>query len=227
MRLGKIARLRRYPVKSMRGEDLEEAFFDKNGIVGDRSFALVDQKGKDGRGFPWPWITARQIPELLLYEPKYGKEIEFWKDGNKVELQSIQSFLKKEYSIKTELKYDENGNHDSKPVSILGLETIAELERETMKLEPERFRANIYADWEEKKPFYEDDLVGKVLHLGEVELEVVKKNSRCEIPNINPRTIEISKKVLETIARNHKGCTGVYAIITKTGKARVGDEITD
>ena len=95
--LGSVARLSRYPVKRMMGEDLEEASFEKNGVVGDRMYAFLDEKGKNGRKFPWPWITARQVPEMLLYEPRYRSSditrLELFSNGKRIE--EFESFVEK------------------------------------------------------------------------------------------------------------------------------------
>lgn len=40
--LGRIAEIRRYPVKSMLGETLEAAEVTERGLIGDRAFALID-----------------------------------------------------------------------------------------------------------------------------------------------------------------------------------------
>jgi len=40
--MGKIASLWRYPVKSMRGEELSEAELTDYGLLGDRAYALMD-----------------------------------------------------------------------------------------------------------------------------------------------------------------------------------------
>lgn len=40
--VGKVRQLSRYPVKSMLGEDLDEAYVDAAGIAGDRAFAVLD-----------------------------------------------------------------------------------------------------------------------------------------------------------------------------------------
>jgi uncharacterized protein YcbX len=45
--VGTIAALNRYPVKSMLGEGLTEAYVTQHGLLGDRTFALVD--GESGR----------------------------------------------------------------------------------------------------------------------------------------------------------------------------------
>ena len=39
---GSIAGLWRFPVKSMRGEQLEQAELTERGLLGDRAFALID-----------------------------------------------------------------------------------------------------------------------------------------------------------------------------------------
>jgi uncharacterized protein len=45
--LGTVARINRFPVKSMQGESLESVAVDENGIVGDRTWALRDvESGK-------------------------------------------------------------------------------------------------------------------------------------------------------------------------------------
>ena len=40
--VGSVAGIRRYPVKSMRGEQLEQGAFTERGLVGDRAYALLD-----------------------------------------------------------------------------------------------------------------------------------------------------------------------------------------
>jgi hypothetical protein len=40
--IGRVAALWRYPVKSMLGEQLEEADFAERGLAGDRSYAVAD-----------------------------------------------------------------------------------------------------------------------------------------------------------------------------------------
>jgi uncharacterized protein YcbX len=65
--VGKIESLWRYPVKSMRGEELKEAFVGFSGIYGDRIFAFKSSGGRLG----FPYLTARELEEMLLYSPKF------------------------------------------------------------------------------------------------------------------------------------------------------------
>ena len=63
--LGTVASLWRYPVKSMRGEELSEAFIGFSGVYGDRVFAF--RSSASAKGFPY--LTARQQRTLLQYRP--------------------------------------------------------------------------------------------------------------------------------------------------------------
>jgi len=228
--LGKVARLRRYPVKSMKGEYLEKTRLDKSGMIGDRYYAFMDESRKNETKFPWGWITARQVPELLLFEPKYPqndlKKLEFFSNENRLSMEEMASYLAKKYSLKVSLKFDEKGNFDSKPVSLIGLSTVRQLETESVvESDPERFRANIYAEWEDQRPFYEDDLVGKTLSVGKAKIKILEKNSRCSIPTLDPKTAKATPKIQENITRNHGGFTGVYASVEESGEVKIGDEI--
>ena len=53
--VGKIESLWRYPVKSMRGEQLQEAFLGFAGVYGDRLYAFRDAAAPKG----FPYLTGR------------------------------------------------------------------------------------------------------------------------------------------------------------------------
>jgi hypothetical protein len=65
--IGKVESLWRYPVKSMRGEQLEAAFLGFAGIYGDRLFAF--RSAASPKGFPY--LTAREQQEMLRYRPQF------------------------------------------------------------------------------------------------------------------------------------------------------------
>jgi uncharacterized protein YcbX len=65
--VGQIDSLWRYPVKSMRGEELEEAFVGFSGVYGDRLFALKSSACPTG----FPYLTGREQREMLLYRPRF------------------------------------------------------------------------------------------------------------------------------------------------------------
>ncbi len=65
--VGHVESLWRYPVKSMRGEPLTESFLGFAGVYGDRLFALHSTAARAG----FPYLTAREQEQLLLYRPVY------------------------------------------------------------------------------------------------------------------------------------------------------------
>jgi uncharacterized protein YcbX len=65
--VGKVESLWRYPVKSMRGEELQEAFVGFPGVYGDRVYAFRSSAAPKG----FPWLTGREQEQLLLYHPRY------------------------------------------------------------------------------------------------------------------------------------------------------------
>src|SRR6201982_107895 len=65
--IGKVDSLWRYPGKSMRGEELEEAFAGFSGIYGDRLFAFRSSASPKGV----PYLTAREQQKLLTQRPRF------------------------------------------------------------------------------------------------------------------------------------------------------------
>ena len=65
--VGKVESLWRYPVKSMRGEELAEAFIGFAGVYGDRLFAFKSSARPAG----FPYLTGREQEEMLLYRPRF------------------------------------------------------------------------------------------------------------------------------------------------------------
>jgi uncharacterized protein len=65
--VGQVESLWRYPVKSMRGEELAEAFVGFAGVYGDRLFAFKSSARPKG----FPFLTGREQEEMLLYRPRF------------------------------------------------------------------------------------------------------------------------------------------------------------
>ena len=65
--IGTVESLWRYPVKSMRGEEMEEMFVGYAGVYGDRLFAF--QSSASSKGFPF--FTGREQPKMIRYQPRF------------------------------------------------------------------------------------------------------------------------------------------------------------
>lgn len=83
--VGKVDGLWRYPVKSMRGEELEEAFVGFSGIYGDRVFAFLSSASSKG----FPYFTAREQKEMLRYRPRFRNSKSAAQPVNLVEARSM------------------------------------------------------------------------------------------------------------------------------------------
>jgi uncharacterized protein len=65
--IGAVVSLWRYPVKSMGGEELNEAFVGFSGVYGDRLFAFRSSAGPKG----FPYLTGREQRKLLECRPHF------------------------------------------------------------------------------------------------------------------------------------------------------------
>ena len=67
--VGTVESLWRYPVKSMRGEELKEIFAGFAGVYGDRLFAFRTSAAPEG----FPHLTARDQRQMLRYRPRFRR----------------------------------------------------------------------------------------------------------------------------------------------------------
>ena len=65
--IGTVESLWRYPVKSMRGEELDEMFAGYAGVYGDRVFAFTTSIGRKG----FPFFTGRDQRQMIRYRPRF------------------------------------------------------------------------------------------------------------------------------------------------------------
>jgi uncharacterized protein YcbX len=100
--VGKVDGLWRYPVKSMRGEELEEAFLGFSGIYGDRLFAFKSAGGHKG----FPYLTGREQKEMLLYRPRFRHPSAAAKPVNLAEAESVAPGATPLYADPAELMVD-------------------------------------------------------------------------------------------------------------------------
>ena len=65
--LGRVESIWRYPVKSMRGEEVDEIFVAFTGLMGDRVYAISSTAADPA----FPWHTAREQEDLVLYQARF------------------------------------------------------------------------------------------------------------------------------------------------------------
>jgi uncharacterized protein YcbX len=67
MIVGTVESLWRYPVKSMRGEELDEIFAGYAGVYGDRLFTFESSASPKG----FPFFTGREQRQMIRYRPRF------------------------------------------------------------------------------------------------------------------------------------------------------------
>jgi len=65
--IGTVESLWRYPVKSMSGEELAEAFMGFPGFYGDRCYAFKNSAARKG----FPYLSATVQEQMLRYRPRF------------------------------------------------------------------------------------------------------------------------------------------------------------
>jgi len=194
--IGKVDSVWRYPVKSMRGEELDETFASYSGIYGDRVFAF--RSSANHKGFPY--FTAREQRRLLQYSPRFRYPDKAARPINLIEAESrnanplLADLTELVVDVETPdgktvaideptlidmLRADIDSKHtltlmqsqramtDCRPVSIFSLQSARQLAEETgVRVDKRRFRANIYVDLASAEGFAENELVGRSVRIG-------------------------------------------------------------
>ncbi len=113
----------------------------------------------------------------------------------------------------------------AKCVSIIGLASLHALEQAAgMRLDPLRFRANVYVSG--GMPWSEFKLVGQEVQLGGARLRVFKRIIRCPATEVNPESA-VRDATPPQWLRQHFGHAdlGVYAEVLEGGRLAVGDAL--
>jgi uncharacterized protein YcbX len=230
--VGTVRSIHRYPVKSMRGEALEQADLSLQGIPFDRQYAFVQA----GSRSIFPWLTGRECPDLLRYQaavqatPGSRPAVAVTTPSQQV-LAADDEALLKELADRSGrslfLLRDYRGSFDVAQVSLIGSATVEGIDAACEgAVEPARFRANFYVDTEEGQPFDEDGWVGRVIRIGETaRVAVTERDARCAMITLDPRSGEPRTEVLTAVARLHDNTAGVYGVVLTAGPVRTGDPI--
>ncbi len=237
IRVGRVAAIVRYPVKSMAGVSAGEAFLGWHGLAGDRRFAF--RRVGDASGMPW--LTASRMHDLVRYVPvdfdeKSGEPLPSrvrTPSGASVALAgaALAAEIGGRFAGGVELMRLRHGIFDETPVSVIALPTIAGIGREAgLELDPRRFRANFLLETERAEPFHEDAWVGGTLRFGDGDaspsVRVTMRDERCVMVNLDPETAEADARVMKAVVRLNGNTAGVYATVQRTGPIRVGDPVT-
>jgi uncharacterized protein YcbX len=233
--IGRITSAWRYPVKSMAGERLATANVTLQGIMFDRWYAFVEAPAGGPRAF-FPWVTGREVPPLLRYEPRWvatdGRPALHVATPSGDVYPIMDERLRREveaaYAKPVTLVPNYRGNFDVAAITLISNATVRGIaEASGTPEEPLRFRMNFYIETERSEPFNEDALVGKTVRLGEtVRVAITERDKRCAMVTLAPHGSTPVTPVLAAIANLNETYAGVYGSVLTPGEVREGDPVT-
>jgi hypothetical protein len=252
-----VESLWRYPVKSMAGEEVSEAFVGFSGVYGDRCYAFGDAAARKG----FPYLNANVQQQMLLYRPRFRHPSRAAAPPNLAEAAAIAPGVTPANAEPGDMNLDVvtpggevvavddpgllemlaeglRGEHrlalvrsdraltDCRPVSLIGLQTVRQVEEEVgFAVDKRRFRANIYLDLA-AGGFGEERLVGRRLRIGsKAVLAVLERDPRCKMISLDPDTGGHDPEVMRKVAQAHEAYAGVYCAVLVEGVVAKGDPV--
>ena len=236
IKIGQIEAIFRYPVKSMRGEPLDNVGLGWHGLDGDRrlAFRRLDERG----GFPW--LTASKLPDLILFTPQRSKDANgdalpscvLTPDGEELALfgEALAAEVGRRYGAHVEMMQLKHGIFDDATVSVITSDTVREVCRLAGRgADVRRFRPNIVVRSTRAVAFEEDKWVGGVLTFGDGNdtpaVVVTMRDVRCAMVNIDPDNGSLAPEVLKAAVRANENNAGIYGTVTRIGRLAVGQTI--
>jgi uncharacterized protein len=231
--VGTIDALWRYPVKSMRGEELTQAPVDARGILGDRLYAVRDTDGKLGSGKNTR--RFRRMDGLLDFRATYLSDLTpeitlpngqvVRGDDEHVHWAIANGLGKPGVTL---AKEDVISHFDEQPLHIVtsaSLTWLSDLAPES-DIDPRRVRPNLVIKVAETAGRPEDAWVGRELHIGtHLMIVVVGRAERCAMMNEAQEELPHSSDILRAVTEANDMFFGVLAQVRNPGRIRVGDDV--
>jgi uncharacterized protein YcbX len=202
MRIGTLRGIRRYPVKSLRGEELDTATVLDTGVDGDRATALINDDG-----------------------PRAGKPAR----GKENDRLHVQRTIEEARSIVSPVHVAQSDGEpfvDDAPISLIldrwldGVSLFV-----GYRVEWERFRPNFFIEAVDGIALDEAALTGRELQLGDVTLRVRYPIGRCVVTTYDPHGRESDPRILRYVAQARSNWMGIYCDVPRAGIARIGDSL--
>jgi uncharacterized protein YcbX len=214
MDVGTVRALWLYPVKSLRGEQLQLARVDANGVAGDRARVLVD--AATGR-----YATADRVRAWAnLFELRAEGEGDGLRitlpDGSVVgsdDEPALSGVLGRPVRVAAHAA----PYHAEAPMHLVATSTL-----DRYGFDARRFRPNVVIETDAD----ENGWVGRTLALGdEVRIEVDGRCVRCVMTTLAQDELPRDKSVLDTVVRENDRRVGVLGVVVRGGTVCPGDRV--
>lgn len=207
----KVVELWRYPVKSLKGERLEDADVRADGLVGDR---LVHVRSRSGRV-----ITSRTRPGLLALRATLGHDGEPLIDGRPWHAPESRAAVRAAAGEDAELVFHDGlDRFDVLPLMVATDGAVA-----AIGFDRRRFRPNILVGGVEG--LAERTWPGRQLRIADVLITIVRLRPRCVMTTFDPDTQEQDHSVLRRIVNDFEGTFALDCAVGVPGRIRLGDTV--
>lgn len=227
MEVGPVTLLARYPVKSLRGEELDSVAVGERGLHGDRGWAVYTPDGGIGSGKTTR--RFRRVAGLLDHASTLDAE-----DGPLVTLASgarhrcgepgtdaaLGAALGRPLTLRPETDVR---HHDESPVHVVTTASLRYVERLLgAPVDVHRLRPNMVLDVAGSDPA-EDGWIGRDLRVGGVVLTLGPRMPRCVMVDLPQPGVSTDVPMLRTLGRLTGTCLGIQASVRTPGVIRQGD----
>ena len=227
----RVARVWRYPVKSLLGQQDNAIEVSASGVAGDRRYALRDPEGRLGSGKNSGRL--RKIDGLLGYRARYegDRALVTLPDGTELDADdpNTGTALADALGRPLTLEREDDGSHlDAGPLHLLTTASLAWLQATLpgVQADERRFRPNLVIDAAGAEPV-EQGWIGRTLRIGEqVVLRITEPTERCGMVALEQEELPRDPRVLRHITQNAGLMFGVYAEVVTPGTIRTGDPVT-
>ena len=243
-----IDSLYRYPIKSFSGEKKNSLeIYNSGKIVGDRiaAFRIGKNMINDGKWLKKNnYLSLMHIPELSKIKCKFDSELNnIYFENEKISI-NITDKEKIELIVGKYLEYETYNKgialflspnpqvsfHDSEEgfISLLSKKSVEKLSETTGYINPKVFRSTIIID--DCDFFEEFNYVGKNLIIGDLKFQVVRRITRCNSINCNPKTAIYDRNILKVLPNINGIINPSFGIklklISKGGILKVGSKVS-
>lgn len=205
-----VSEIWRYPVKSLKGERLQETEITKLGIPGDRQIAVI--RAVNGR-----FLTSRSRPKLLGLQGSINSEGVPMINGhpwNSTEALGLVHDAAGEPVTLEQIPAPQA--FDILPLLIATDGAARYLNIDHRRLRPNILLADVPKLEERKWP-------GRIVAIGDVRIHAEKLRDRCVMTTFDPDTQVQDPSVLLRIVHELNGSTALDSSVMTPGKIHVGD----
>lgn len=207
-----VAELWRYPIKSLKGEQIQETEITRLGIPRDREIVVV--RSSNGR-----ILTSRSRPKLLGLRGSLDQNGTATINGLPWDSEEALELVRRaaEQDVVLE-RVPGPERFDVLPLLIATDGTVAHLKIDRRRLRPNIVIAGVNGLDERAWP-------GRIIAVGAARIWAEKLRGRCVMTTFDPDTQEQDKSVLVRILRDLDGVAALDCSVLEPGVIRVGDTV--